>query len=209
MKKVLWFAILLSVLSCSNEVGKKTTTEAANRTNDFVVIPGERVGMITGNTTEAALLELYGKENVQIQSVPIAEGDAQEGVVLFPNTPNAIEIIWETATSEGTPAFVRIGNDSTEWQTPEGITVGTSLEKLEEVNGKPFIFNGFEWDYGGLVTDWQAGKLSKNLVIALVPQNFDALGSGLSGEVQLSSDDPRVRTLRARVGSIVVTFGRE
>lgn len=207
MKKVLFLSILLFLISCTNDTKNKNTTE--NATNDFTIVPGERVGMITANTTESLLQELYGAEKLRIRSVPIAEGNTQEGVVLYPDTPNEIEIIWETAASEGTPAFIRIGKDSTAWKTPDGITIGTSLEKLEEINGKPFIFNGFEWDFGGLVTDWNWGKLTSHLVIALVPQNFTMLGDELLGEVQLSSDDPKVRALQPKVGSIVVTFNQE
>lgn len=209
MKKVLLFAFLLVLMNCTNDTKSKNSTENVVSTNDFTIVPGERVGMITANTTEAKLQETYGADKIKIQSVPIAEGDIQEGVVLYPGTSNEIEIIWETAASEGTPAFIRIGKDSTQWKTSEGITVGTSLEKLEEINGKPFTFYGFEWDYGGLVMDWNGGKLTSNLVIALVPQNFEAMGDDMLGEVQLSSDDPKVRALQPRVGSIVVTFNRE
>lgn len=204
MKKVLFFALIL-LSGCANDRQNSAGQNAAAQ-KDFLVIPGERVGLITANTTEAALEDLYGAKDLKIQSIPIAEGDTQEGVLLYPGTHNEAEILWESAASEGTPAFVRIGKDSTEWHTPEGITIGTTLEKLEDLNGKPFTFYGFEWDYGGLITDWNDGNLSSNLIIALVPQNFDKLSDDLLGEVQLSSDDPRVRALHAKVGSMVVTF---
>ncbi|MFN7115351.1 MAG: hypothetical protein ACK4TA_01045 [Saprospiraceae bacterium] len=206
MKKVLSFALILLLLGCASDAKKNTANNAVAGQKDFMIVPGERVGLITSATTEAVLQELYGTQDIDIQSISIAEGDTQEGVVLYPGTRNELEIIWESAASEGTPAFVRIGKDSTEWHTPEGITIGTTLEKLEDLNGKPFTFYGFEWDYGGLITDWNDGKLSEYLIIALVPQNFAKLTDDLLGEVQLSSDDPRVRALQAKVGSIVVTF---
>ncbi len=204
MKKVLFFALIL-LSACAND-RQKTTGQNAVPQKDFLVIPGERVGLITATTTEAALQDIYDAKDLKIQSIPIAEGDTQEGGVLYPGTRNELEIIWESEASEGTPAFVRIGRDSTEWRTRDGITIGTTLEKLEDLNGKPFTFYGFEWDYGGLITDWNDGNLSSNLIIALIPQNFDKLSNDLLGEVQLSSDDPRVRALQAKVGSIVVTF---
>jgi len=58
------------------------------------------------------------------------------------------------------------------------------------------------------VTSWNDGNIGSNLIIALVPQNFDKLSEDLLGEVQLTSDDPRVRALQAKVGSIVVTFNQ-
>ncbi|GAB3898789.1 hypothetical protein [Spirosoma agri] len=41
---------------------------------------------------------------------------------------------------------------------------------MEKRNGKPFRLWGFEWDYGGLVSNWQAGKLAqsdKKMVLSL------------------------------------------
>jgi len=209
MKKVLFFAFLLLLMNCTNDAKNKNSAETAASTNDFVIIPGERVGMITATTTEAELQEMYGADKVKIQSIPIGEGDTQEGVILYPGTPNELEIIWETAASEGRPAFIRIGKDSTQWKTQEGITIGTTLEELEEINGEPFILNGFEWDFGGLVTDWNGGNVKENIVIALVPQNFAAMKEEMLGEVKLSSEDEKVRALRPSVGSMVVTFNRE
>ncbi len=210
MRKVLFLSILLVLMSCSNDTKSKNPTETDNSTDDFLIIPGKSVGRITARTTEAELQEMFGADKMKIQSIPIAEGDTQEGVVLYPNTPNEIEIIWETAASEGTPAFIRIGKDSTSWKTQEGITIGTPLEELEAINGTPFTFNGFEWDYGGLVTNWNGGKLTDNLIIAFVPQNFEVMSQTFVGDdVQLSSDDPKVRALQPRVGSMVITFNRK
>ena len=210
MRKVLFLSILLVLMSCSNDTKSKNPTETDNSTDDFLIIPGKSVGRITATTTEAELQEMFGADKMKIQSIPIAEGDTQEGVVLYPNTSNEIEIIWETAASQGTPAFIRIGKDSTAWKTQEGITIGTPLEELEAINGRPFTFNGFEWDYGGLVTNWNGGKLRDNLIIALVPQNFEVMSQTFVGDnVQLSSDDPKVRALQPRVGSMVITFNRK
>lgn len=208
MKKFLVALLLCGLLSsCKNDTSKEAETEATSKPmNDVKIIPGERVGMITARTTEAELERLYGAENLKIMRIPVAEGEEQEGVVLFPGTNKEIEIIWQAASSEGTPAFVRITQDSTVWKTEEGITIGSSLEALEKINGKPFNLYGFEWDYGGLVTNWNKGNLNQHFVVALVPQDFNALKEDMLGEMQLTSDDPKVRALKAKVGSIVVTF---
>jgi len=44
------------------------------------------------------------------------------------------------------------------------------------------------------------------LIVALIPQNIEALREEMLGDVELSSDDPQVRELRAKIGSLVVTF---
>lgn len=34
-----------------------------------------------------------------------------------------------------------------------------TLGQLQKLNGRPFLFNGFDWDYGGLVISSEGGKL--------------------------------------------------
>lgn len=205
MKKVLPLLFLsLALFNCRNDKPKEASVE--NQIDDLLIVPGERVGMITRTTTEAELEQLYGAENLKMQRIAVAEDSEREGVILFPGTNKEVEIIWQTATSEGTPAFVRISKDSTVWKTEDGITIGSTLEALEKVNGTPFQFYGFEWDYSGLVTDWKDGKFDRYFVVALVPQDFNAINPDMMGEVQLSSDDDKVRAVRAKVGSMVITF---
>ncbi len=204
MKKVIAVSLVLYLfLSCKMD---KSTNQTDATQKDFVIVPGERVGLIRATTTEAEVEQYYGAKNIKIQEVPIAEGDTREGVLLFPGTKNELEIVWDIAADFGQPEFIRISQDNTDWKTQDGITVGTTLETLEKINGKPFKFYGFGWDYGGLVTNWNDGKLNSYLLVALIPQNFDKLDNTLRGEVELSSDDPKVRELQAKIGSIVITF---
>ena len=42
-----------------------------------------------------------------------------------------------------------------------GYSFGDGIEAVEKANGGPFAVSGFEWDYGGFVTDWKGGKLKE------------------------------------------------
>ena len=180
--------------------------QPAARAIDFIIVPGQRVGAITAASTEADIKELYGEDNVEYRSVHIGEGESQPGIAVFPNTPDELEIVWDIAAATGNPEFIRISNENTAWRTVQGVTVGTSLKELEKINGKPFQLYGFGWDYGGLVSDWKSGKLNSHLIIALEPADWEEVGPEVSGDIILSSDDPKVRKLNARVASMVVTF---
>ncbi len=210
MKKFLAvFALFLLLLNCSDAPKERVNQEndtTFKQYDDFRVVPGERVGMITGRSTEAEVELAYGEDNVRLTSLNMGEGEEKIGVVVFPDTKNELEIVWELEASIGKPAFVRLSKENGEWATEEGVQIGTTLEKLEEINGRPFSFYGFEWDYGGLIANWNGGNLSPYLIVALVPQDFEALEEELLGEVVLSSDDPKVRQLQAKIGSIVITF---
>ncbi len=210
MKKFLVvFVLSLLLLNC-RDAPKDNASEENDTTfeqyDDFLIVPGRRVGMVTSESTEAEVEMAYGEENVRFTSLDMGEGEEELGVIVFPDTKNALEIVWELEASIGKPAFVRLSKENGAWATEQGVQVGTSLEKLEEINGQPFTFYGFEWDYGGLVTDWNGGNLSPYLIVALIPQNIEALREEMLGDVELSSDDPQVRELRAKVGSLVVTF---
>lgn len=168
-----------------------------------IIRPGERVGAITASSSAEDIRETYGASEVVEQQIYIAEGESMLGLILYPGSAAELEIAMD---SSGHPDFIRISKDMSPWRTEEGVTVGTRLDELERINGAPFSFNGFEWDYGGLVTDWGGGKLPPGLIIALTPVNYEALPDDMLGEVRISSDDTRLQSLDIRVGSLVVTF---
>jgi hypothetical protein len=47
------------------------------------------------------------------------------------------------------------------WHLRKPFALVMTLSQLQKLNGRPFLFNGFGWDYGGLVTSWDGGKLEK------------------------------------------------
>lgn len=197
---------IISLSACQSNGGLEDPEKVKEEKNSFEIIPGERVGLITASSTESSLKKAYGARNISIRSIAMGEGFAEEGVVIFPRTREEAEIVWDVEAANGHPAFVRISRDSTRWHTPEGITVGTSLWELESKNGAPFTLNGFEWDYAGLVTSWEAGHFSDHFIIVLIPSNFDSIDVELLGDKKLQSDDPRLQPLDLKVGTMVVTF---
>lgn len=202
----LLFCLIILGAGCTNAdrpAAATGTTDTPVNSDLLTILPGERVGLITAQSTSADISRTYGEGNVQPAEIYIAEGESQQGLTLFPDSPKEIEVVLKP---DGHPQFIRISRDDSPWKTETGVTVGTTLNELEQINGKAFSFYGFEWDFGGLVTDWKQGRLNSNLVIALLPRRYDALTDQMMGEVQLSSDDPAMEALDIRVGSMVVTF---
>lgn len=203
---------LLSITACSpgpkqpSEEESLSGNPSAAKAPDFTIEPGKRVGGINATSTEADIKVLYGEDQVEFRSVYIGEGESQPGIAVFPNTPNELEIVWDIAAATGTPEFIRVSQEGGDWHTVQGVKVGLTLEGLEQINGRPFSIFGFGWDYGGLVTDWQGGKLDSHLIIALVPAKPEAVGPKVSGDRAFSSDDPNIRAVEPRVGSMVITF---
>lgn len=66
------------------------------------------------------------------------------------------------------PTFFRVEQKGTDWKTIGGVTVGSTLEDVENANGTGLSFKGFGNDYGGVVTEWYGGKL-EGLSMTLAP----------------------------------------
>ena len=208
MRFVTLFLLSLFFYCCTggqqgNASQSDSTDESAKK---YSIEIGKRVGAITGSSTLEDIQKAYGKQNVQETSIHIAEGEMGEGLKLFPGSDNELELVWDTQVNPHHPAFIRIRNKNTSWKTVEGITLGTSLEELHQLNKAHFLLNGFEWDYGGLVTSWRGGNLNPNLIITLQPQHYNLLKPQFIGEVELSSDNPEVRALGLQVRVMVLTF---
>lgn len=105
----------------------------------------------------------FGAGNVQTAPVPWggAEGDYNEGTVLFGKDPSArLEIFWRDTAGKRSPEWLSVRGDSRRWRTPGGITLGTPLKAIETLNGRPFRLLGFGTDVSGTVMSWSAGRLA-------------------------------------------------
>ncbi|HRX14782.1 MAG TPA: SH3 domain-containing protein [Spirochaetota bacterium] len=146
IKYVILF-FLLVVAGCS----KKTEEN---------VVPGERVGPVSAKISETSLIEEVGEENIRRKQIPAGEGEFENGHVLYENSNDEMEILW-SGQYEKPVTTVILRKKNSKWKTAEGITVGMTLEELEKINGKPVIFLGFDWDYGGYVMSFNGGVLEK------------------------------------------------
>lgn len=223
------FLIPVAMVGCRQEAGEgarapggEAPAEAPAEAPDLRVIPGERVGPVTGRTSEEALREALDDEAVVRSEVEVGEGFCYPGTVLFPGSERRIEVTWQD-TGRLSPAVVRIDVPGAPWRTPGGIGIGSSLRELEEANGGPFLFLGFGWDYGGRVSDWQGGRLAPpevegrpGLVVVLDADSLgvfmernDPLVQGLSGDHAIPSDREGLEALGIHVAGLEVALGPE
>ena len=52
------------------------------------------------------------------------------------------------------------GQEAVAWTRADGVRIGMSSQELAQLNGGAYGFMGFDWDYGGVVTDWRGGRLA-------------------------------------------------
>lgn len=165
---------------------------------DLTFYPGKGFGLISMETGREALRRLYGEEHVVEMPVYLQEGEYAPGLVVFPGTTEAVEII---LAGDNEPAYARISTSGSRWKTPEGLGIGASLAELEKANGRPFTFQGFGGDMSGMVNDWLGGKFYIGVSARLAAQGN--VPDKFKGNVVLRSDDPDLRNMSLHVVEIM------
>jgi hypothetical protein len=165
------------------------------------------------NASHADLVKAFGNNNVVDQDIGGTEGEKIKASVLYPSDPKArLEIIWSDEKSRRGPTIR--AKDQSAWATANGIRIGTALADVEKMNGKPFKLSGFDWDYGGKVTDWQGGALGKpqpgGCVIGVEfvhPEDSpEANLTKVTGEGEFRSDNADMRAVEPYVAAVTISY---
>ena len=216
--------IALALLGCSPKDAEKSPSKTDARREssqataptvgvEWMIVPNRSVGPLTRESSEAQLKQRYGPEMVSSARIQIGEGETMAGTVLFPgDSLRTAEIIWTDSVSRRSPARFILRGSRSMWQTAEGISLGTTLQELERLNGRPFMLAGFGWDYGGVVTDWGGGTLESALgdvKLYLDPgseQYQSAPYSQVLGDRDYSSALRPMQQMNPKVSQIFVDF---
>ncbi len=184
-------------------------TVAAENTpaeDDFTYVPGERFGKLTGATKEGDLEALYGEQIVPVE-IHLGEGFVTYGYRLYPDTENTVDITFPDEELGLERLTITMNHKDAKWRMPNSdLTIGTSLAELEKLNGKPFKFYGYEWDYSGAVYDWDGGDLKELGAILSFPEIPDGkmLPDALMGDTEVNSNSPLLEGMKIFVREIIV-----
>lgn len=189
---------------------------------NWQIVPGQSVGPISRSTSERELIKIFGSTNVRQAAIDVGEGETQPGTIIFPNDPRKrASILWRDATTRQEPESISISSKNTLWKTDKGITIGTPLTTIEELNGRPFVMTGFGWDYSGTVVHSNGGRMTelgtasgeeikdRTLLLRLEPATAllkTAEYNTVLGDGTFLSDNPAMRKLNPRVYIIIVEF---
>jgi len=168
------------------------------------VVPGRRIGPVTRTSTLAKLQRALGKASAVAGTLDVGEGILTPGVTLFPaDSLRRAWVYWSDTIGFTKPTTVLIRSRGTRWRLPGGLTIGTPLARLMELNGSPFRFNGFGWDYGGRAGSWDGGRLDRilgpgmTLGVTLAPTCQESMPAGhyeaLVGDQEISSEMAEAR----------------
>lgn len=160
-----------------------------------------------GPRDSAATLLTRFRGLARIQTINGPEGEELRGVVIYPADPRRrLEVLFHDEAMRK-PATVRFYHEQARWSVA-GLRIGDPMNKVTQVNGRPFDLFGFEWDYGGQVTDWRGGTLKAlpggcNLSVGLNSRS-ETTPESVLGDKTIRSDLAVLRRLDVRVGRLSI-----
>ncbi|MGG6239265.1 hypothetical protein ACQ4N7_11570 [Nodosilinea sp. AN01ver1] len=183
--------------------------EPAQPAADTLVIPGQRVGPVTADTSRADLAAYYGEAALEDAPIAMGEGTTAAGTVVTPGSDQQFSVVWQDA-SQTRPQLIKDFGPA--WQTPEGLGVGIPYSEVEAILGD-FALYGFAWDYGGTVMleGSQLELYDGYLLLRLEPtataiEQYPDAYQAVMGDQLLASDDPNLDILQPSIYEMVVYF---
>ena len=204
---VIRFAALASALAITISVAPA----APQATDGKNVLQCE--GAFARDSNHARLVQAFGRGSVAYMEVDGAEGAKVKASVVYPDeSRRRVEVLWHDEAGRSRPATIRAGFKS-QWRTLRGLRIGSELADVEKINGKPFKMLGFDWDYGGRVSDWMGGTLAAvpggcDFRLAFEPwaDAPDAARDKVSGDKAFLSTDPNMRASKPTVSEIIISY---
>jgi TonB family protein len=147
----------------------------------------------------------FGAENVNKENFVGLEDDFRTGenYVVYPNTSNEIVINLKQR-------FIRLTKENSKWKMPYNLRIGEPIEEVIKINGRDFIINGFETDYGGEVDDWENGHLET--VASLTFKVTNRIGTDVNGGLfklnKINTSNPIVKQLKLKIEEIVIPINK-
>ena len=152
------------------------------------------------DSSEARLVETFGRDNVVTGEVDGPEGTTMIATTVFPDDPeHSFQVVWWDEEALDSPSFFTLAPADT---APGGLRLGMPLAEVEALNGEPFTMLGFGWDYGGAAS-FASGQLSALPGDCLLSVSFDpstALPEGtdaepIEGDKEVASNLPLLRAV--------------
>ena len=166
--------------------------ERKSDANDWMCIPCLRAGPIEPTSSIEDINRMFGRHKVVRRTVYGPEGAEKfEVTVVYPGTADEMLVFWRDNIYGSAPERVSIQKEQSRWRTVYGIRTGTSIGELNRINGRPFEFYGFGWDYGGsVIKGWGDGMLASMHGLSVVLAENRQLALEFQGDRTLRSDLP-------------------
>ena len=124
--------------------------------NDFLIIPGERVGQIKLGSTLKENEEIFGKQFVSNRGPRYYESEEEmPGFTIFRNTSFEVKCSFN---DDNLVDRIIVSSQGSLWHTADSIKIGMPLRALVKLNHKPI---DFEYNPYGDIINFNEGELIK------------------------------------------------
>jgi hypothetical protein len=168
---------------------------------------------IAPDDSAKSLMQRYGQEAVIQDDLHTGVEDiTYKGLVLLPHASDwRIEVSFTDETMGRVAGLILPNAAKTSHWNVAGVTIGSTLAEVQKVNGKRFLVNGFESDFGGFVTNWKGGTLGRPLsggcrVTVRFGKDADAPDGMAGDDVKIASDNAKLVKWGPVVTQIEVHF---
>jgi hypothetical protein len=189
---------------------------AQSASDPWLILASGEKESINARTARNDLVRVFGATNVVDQDVDIGDGEMQSATFLFPTDPERrIEILWKDPETKTAPQSADVLGKKSQWHAAHGITLGSSINELERLNGRPFRFalTNDGTDMADETILWQGGLLEKEFQwhgrVILELEWSPAKGAkpkGPSPDFHVESDSPAWRAQKPHISRISWLF---
>jgi len=172
-------------------------------------------GPFAKDSDHKRLVAAFGRGNVVRKAIHDPEGVEVKASIVFPKDPaRRLLVLWHDEKALKRPARVVLEGSS--WSGPQGLKMGSPIEAVQRINGKPFTLYGFDWDYGGSTESWNGGALGNlpggcifSPIFEPDDTTSDEIQNAVSGDTQFASDSQAMRAAKGRIRSLHLRYPRE
>jgi hypothetical protein len=195
MKSIL---TLLTAFICTICVAQKKATKTGTGPDPRYLVTEKSFGLVMFTDDYDAIVKHYGADKVtdeERQRAPDSEETATFTILNIGLT-DEIQIQWEDDAFHKKILAVESVHAKHVFKTKLGVKQGTTITQLAKLNSKKISFSGFGWGFGGLITNYNKGKLAgkegKFNINYELNYDYGEVGGNanekLLGDIQLDSD---------------------
>jgi hypothetical protein len=179
---------------------------------DTVLVPGQKIGPITAQSTYADLVKIFGAESLSDIRPPDADDTEKEfGTRVNLGPDLSLTLVWQDKTKTKLYEAIDLGPG---WQMPKGLKIGMPMTDVQKILGS-FQMVGLGGPYGGVIplSETPLKPYYGKIIVQMAPvqdaaKKFPKEYKAVEGERLIASTDPNWKALGMTVKYLVIVFPR-
>jgi len=179
---------------------------------DTVLVPGQKIGPITAQSTYADLVKIFGAESLSDIRPPDADDTEKEvGTRVNLGPELSLTLVWMDQTKTKLYEAIDLGPG---WKMPKGLKIGMPMTDVQKILGS-FQMVGLGGPYGGVIplSETPLKPYYGKIIVQMAPvqdaaKKFPKAYKAVEGERLIASTDPNWKALGMTVKYLVIVFPR-